>query len=152
MGINQDCTTWMRLALDLAAQANKLQEVPIGACIIANNTCIGTGFNQTISKNNPCAHAEIQAITAAAKNYGNYRLINTTIFITLEPCLMCLGAIIQARIKTIVYGAHDTRIGIISNNMLPQFWSKANHKPEIISGVLATESSLILTEFFRKKR
>lgn len=142
---------WLQHALNLAKQAADEQEVPVGAVIVADNSILAEGYNQPIKLHDPTAHAEIIALRNAAKARSNYRVINTTLYVTLEPCIMCVGAMIQARIKRLVYGASDLKTGAIQSccqiNDLP-----SNHKFDITSGVLAAECGVLLSEFFRAKR
>ncbi|MWP49563.1 MULTISPECIES: tRNA adenosine(34) deaminase TadA [unclassified Gilliamella] len=144
---------WMRHALMLAKHAESLGEIPVGAVIVdENNQIVGEGFNQSIIKHNPTAHAEMIAIEQAGKNLNNYRIINTTLYVTLEPCIMCAGAIIHSRIKRVVYGASDYKTGAAGSfiNILAQ--QGINHYAEVTGGVLANECSAILSEFFKKRR
>ena len=139
---------WMQHALKLANHALSIGEVPIGACVVIDNKCIGEGFNQPITTINPVAHAEIIALQHAAKAINNYRLVNATLYVTLEPCLMCFGAMLHARIKRLVFATEDKHKGIISNNLtLP-----ANHKFSITSGVEASAAHDLLMNFFNDKR
>lgn len=140
---------WMQHALQFARKSEENGEVPVGAVLILNDTVIGEGQNSPISHLDPTAHAEILAIRAAAKHMQNYRLPETTLYITLEPCIMCLGAIIQARIQRVVYGATDLKYGAIHS--LSQTM-RFNHYPVFTSGILKEPCSKILSEFFRRKR
>ncbi|NUF48622.1 tRNA adenosine(34) deaminase TadA [Gilliamella sp. App6-5] len=144
---------WMRRALMLANRAESIGEIPVGAVIVdENNQIIGEGFNQSISKHNPTAHAEIIAIEQAGKFLNNYRIINTTLYVTLEPCIMCAGAIIHSRIKRVVYGASDYKTGAAGSFIDILAQQGINHYAEIKGGVLANECSAILSEFFKKRR
>jgi tRNA(adenine34) deaminase len=144
---------WMRRALMLANRAESIGEIPVGAVIVdENNQIIGEGFNQPISKHNPTAHAEIIAIEQAGKFLNNYRIINTTLYVTLEPCIMCAGAIIHSRIKRVVYGASDYKTGAAGSFIDILAQQGINHYAEIKGGVLANECSAILSEFFKKRR
>ncbi|OCG74989.1 tRNA adenosine(34) deaminase TadA [Gilliamella sp. Occ4-3] len=144
---------WMRRALMLANRAESIGEIPVGAVIVdENNQIIGEGFNQPISKHNPTAHAEIIAIEQAGKFTNNYRIINTTLYVTLEPCIMCAGAIIHSRIKRVVYGASDYKTGAAGSFIDILAQQGINHYAEIKGGVLANECSAILSEFFKKRR
>ncbi len=142
---------WLKKALELAKKAASEQEVPVGAIVVADNEILGEGYNQPIKSHDPTAHAEIMALRAAAAKIANYRLINTTLYVTLEPCIMCTGAIIHARVKRLVYGAHDPKTGAITNQCqllnLP-----TNHKVDYLGGVLAQECGGLLQDFFRAKR
>ncbi|RWU08918.1 tRNA adenosine(34) deaminase TadA [Pseudidiomarina gelatinasegens] len=143
---------FMRRALELAQTAEEYGEVPVGAVLVLNNEIIGEGFNQVITLNDPSAHAEALAIRAAGQALGNYRLVDTTLYVTLEPCAMCAGLITHARIKTLVYGATDPRTGAAGTAIEVLNHSSMNHKVEIIGGVLAEECGDILRNFFRKRR
>ena len=143
---------FMREALKLAEQAFSKDEVPVGAVIVQNDKIIARGYNQREMLKDPTAHAEMIAITSAAQAVGDWRLNDCTIYVTLEPCVMCAGAIILARISRIVYGADDPKAGAVRSlyNILED--KRLNHQPSITLGVLAEESSAILKDFFRKKR
>ncbi|SCC21288.1 tRNA(adenine34) deaminase [Gilliamella bombicola] len=144
---------WMRRALMLANRAESIGEIPVGAVIVdENNQIIGEGFNQPISKHNPTAHAEILAIEQAGKFLNNYRIINTTLYVTLEPCIMCAGAIIHSRIKRVVYGARDYKTGAAGSFIDILAQQGINHYAEVTGGVLANECSTILSDFFKKRR
>lgn len=153
MGINQITANqkWMHHALDLAKQAEQSGEVPVGAVLVKDQTIIAQGFNQTIQLCDPTAHAEIIVLRHAAKQLGNHRLINTTLYVTLEPCIMCLGALIQARIETLVYAANEPNGGLI-HNIFELLSDQLNHTIHIVDNVLADESSLLLKNFFASKR
>jgi tRNA(adenine34) deaminase len=142
---------WMHEAIALAKDAEKKGEVPIGAIIIQNDKIIGLGFNQSIRNNDPTAHAEIVALRNAAKNINNYRLIDSTIYVTLEPCIMCFGAILHARIKRLVFGAPDPKAGAVQSVFM-QLDAKLNHKISWKGGILAKECGLLLSNFFANKR
>lgn len=126
-------------------------EVPIGAIVVKDHQIIATGFNYTINSMDPTAHAEIFAIRKAAQVLKNYRLINTTIYCTLEPCIMCFGAIIQARIKHIVFGARDLKYGALGSMFDLEKYSW-NHKSTVTSGILELQCKELLQEFFKQKR
>tara|TARA_B100001750_G_C15251572_1_gene468104 strand:- start:150 stop:602 length:453 start_codon:yes stop_codon:yes gene_type:complete len=144
---------FMREALKLAKQALEYGEVPVGAVIVLEDKIIGKGFNQPIRKNDPTAHAEIQAIKEAAIFLKNYRLTGAKIFSTLEPCLMCSGALVHARIDEIIFSAHDPKSGVIVSNAGHLLESDfINHKISFQGGLLAKESSLLLKNFFSDKR
>jgi tRNA(adenine34) deaminase len=148
----KDDKHWMQMALELAMQADQKGEVPVGAVVILNNKCIGKGWNQPISVYDPTAHAEIIAIRDACRNIKNYRLGDAILYVTLEPCTMCAGAIIHARIKRVVFGASDPKTGA-AGSVFNIFKSALhNHKVEITKGILAAESSNILQTFFRERR
>lgn len=143
---------WMQYALTLAHKAEIDGEVPVGAVIVLDNKIVGEGWNQSILKHNPTAHAEIVAIEQAAHNLKNYRLVNTTLYVTLEPCVMCAGAIIHSRIKRVVFGANDFKTGAAGSFINVLNYPGINHQPEIKHGILATESSQILSDFFKQRR
>ena len=143
----------MRLALIQAEQAARIGEVPVGAIIIdADGRVIGRGYNQTISGNDPSAHAEIVALRAAGARLKNYRLPGTTLFVTLEPCMMCVGAIMHARVPRVVYGAKDPKTGACGSVLRLQDVGQLNHHTVVEGGVLADECSEILRAFFRERR
>ncbi|MFI4938073.1 MAG: tRNA adenosine(34) deaminase TadA [Candidatus Berkiellales bacterium] len=143
---------WMQHALELAKRAEQQGEVPVGAVLVKDQVIIGEGFNCPISTKDPTAHAEIQAIRAAGQSINNYRLCDSTLYVTLEPCAMCAGAIIHARIKRVVFGAKDPRAGAGGSvfNLLDH--EKLNHRALLQSGVLKEECSRLLIDFFQKKR
>ena len=147
---------WMQQALDLAQYAATHGEVPVGAVLIdSNGGLLAQGWNCSISSCDPSAHAEIVALRHAANVCNNYRLLDTTLYVTLEPCIMCVGAMIQARIKRLVFGATDPKTGAIVSvfNVLDEInKGKLNHKIVYTSGVLADECSKLLTRFFRERR
>jgi tRNA(adenine34) deaminase len=142
----------MRLALNEAAEAGRRGEVPIGAVIVAADRVISAAGNQTISDCDPTAHAEMVALRAAAKEIGNHRLGAVTLYVTIEPCAMCAGAMIQARIERLVYGAEDTKGGAVTSCFAVLDHPRLNHRVEVTPGVLAEESSALLKEFFAAKR
>lgn len=142
---------WMRYALHLAERAAKQGEIPVGAVIIHNDSCIAEGWNQSILENDPTAHAEIVALRKAARYLKNYRLLETTLYVTLEPCIMCAGAILQARIKRVVFGAYDEKAGAAGSRFDILRDTRHNHQVECVSRVLAEECGACLTHFFRQK-
>ena len=143
---------WMRQALDLAERARSEGEVPVGAVLVMDDDCIGEGWNRSISTHDPTAHAEIEALRAAAGRLENYRLPGATLYVTLEPCAMCAGAIILARIKRVVYAAADPRAGAAGSvfNILQS--TQLNHRVELVSGILEQEAATLLQTFFRERR
>ncbi|MBC9130003.1 tRNA adenosine(34) deaminase TadA [Frischella sp. Ac13] len=143
---------WMQYALTLARKAEAHGEVPVGAVIVLGNNIIGEGWNQPILNHNPTAHAEIVAIEQAASYLKNYRLLDTTLYITLEPCAMCAGAIIHSRINRVVFGATDFKTGAAGSFMNILDHPGINHRPEIKSGILAVESAQLLSDFFKRRR
>ncbi len=142
----------MRRALDLARHAEAADEVPVGALVVLGDEVIGEGWNQPIVSHDPTAHAEIVALRAAATQIKNYRLPGATLYVTLEPCVMCVGAIVQARIKRVVYGAADPKVGAASNVFNLLDFSMLNHRALITGGVLAEECGQSLKAFFQAKR
>lgn len=142
----------MRLALALATEAAKNGEVPVGAIVVKEGQIIGRGRNAPISLSDPTAHAEIQAMRDAAQHLGNYRLVDCTLYVTLEPCAMCSGAIQHARIARLVYGASDPKTGCCGSVVNLMAESKLNHHCELASGILAAECGGLLSDFFRQRR
>ncbi len=144
---------WMQHALELARQAETEDEVPVGAVLIeSNGELLAEGWNGPIGASDPTAHAEIRTLRAAAEKVGNYRLPGTTLYVTLEPCPMCAGAIVHARVARVVFGAPDPRTGAAGSvfNLLQS--DALNHRAEVTGGVLAEESAQLLREFFRNRR
>lgn len=143
---------WMEYALKEAEQAFKRREVPVGAVVVSDNRIIGKGYNQIETLRDPTAHAEIIAITAAASQLDNHRLANCTLYVTLEPCAMCAGAIVLARIPLLVYGAADPKAGACGTlyNIVQD--DRLNHRVELIKGILEAKCGGILKEFFTKLR
>lgn len=143
---------WMRHALELAARAEAEGEVPVGALVVLNGEIIGEGWNRPIRSHDPTAHAEIVALRAAAAKLGNYRLTGATLYVTLEPCPMCAGAIVHARIARVVFGAADPLAGAAGSvfNLLES--SALNHRVQVERGVLAEECSARLKTFFQARR
>ncbi|MDC9724665.1 MAG: tRNA adenosine(34) deaminase TadA [Gammaproteobacteria bacterium] len=143
---------WMTRALDLARQAEQQGEVPVGAVIVRDDELLGEGWNQPIHSHDPTAHAEIQAIRNASNKIGNYRLTDTTLYVTLEPCIMCAGAIIHSRIKRVVYATKEPKTGAVGSCFDIFNTQQLNHFVHCEHGVLADESSELLSEFFRSRR
>ncbi len=144
-------TDFMMRALELAKQAYDDGEVPVGAVIVKDNVIIAEGRNRRESDKNALAHAEIEAINAACKKLGSWRLSECDMYVTLEPCPMCAGAIINARIKTLYYGAYDDKAGSVSS-VISMFELPYNHSPAVKSGVLKEESARLLSDFFKNLR
>ncbi len=143
----------MRIAIVEAERAAEIGEVPIGACIVdESGELLASGHNLTISTHDPTAHAEIVAIRAAAKRIENYRLTGSTVYSTIEPCAMCAGALVTARVKRLVFGALDERFGGIVTHFGIGVGTELNHRIEIVSGVLADECRALMQEFFRQRR
>jgi len=144
---------WMQQALAQAQIAAERDEVPVGAVLVdAAGELIAAGHNQPISACDPSAHAEIVVLRAAAQKLGNYRLPDTTLYVTLEPCTMCVGALVHARVGRLVYGAAEPKTGAIESAQRLFETGKFNHQPELEAGVLANECSALLSQFFAKKR
>ena len=143
---------WMRHALTLADKAESIGEVPVGACVVLNGELIGEGFNTPITDNDPSAHAELRAVKEAAAAVQNYRLIDATLYVTLEPCSMCAGMLVHARVKRVVFGAKDVKTGAAGSVMNLLQHPALNHQLEVVSGVLADECANKLSDFFRKRR
>ena len=151
LSISED-EKWMSEALIEANKAEMLGEVPVGAVVVFQNQIIGRGHNQPIKNNDPSAHAEIMALRNAGEFLSNYRLPNATLYVTLEPCVMCVGAIIHARISRVVYGATDPKTGA-ATSVLNLFDKKEiNHHTSVHGGVLVNQSSNLLRTFFKNKR
>lgn len=142
----------MRQALALAQKAEALGEVPVGSIIVKDDECIGEGYNLPIKNNDPTAHAEIMAMRAASQQIENYRLIDTTLYVTLEPCVMCMGAIQHARIKRVVFGALDEKRGAVCSALSLAEADYSNHHIEWQGGVLSADCSDILKSFFKRRR
>lgn len=143
---------WMRQAMNLALRAAREDEVPVGAVLVKDGQLVAEGWNRPIGSCDPTAHAEIQALRAGAKKLGNYRLLNTTLYVTLEPCAMCAGAIIHSRVKRVVFGAYDSKGGSAGSVFEILGTDKLNHKVAFSGGVLEQECGNLLSEFFRIKR
>ena len=143
----------MGIALDEAGRARDIDEVPIGACVVSETgEMIGAACNRTIINNDPTAHSEILALRAAAETIGNYRLTGATVYSTIEPCAMCAGALVNARVRRLVYGADDERFGAVKTHFGIGVTDVLNHRIEIEGGVLADECRQMMQEFFRNKR
>ncbi len=143
---------WMALAIEQAKLAEKIDEVPVGAVLVQDDQLIASAHNQPISNNDPTAHAEIQLLRAAGKALNNYRLPNTTLYVTLEPCTMCLGAMIHARVSRVVFGAYDQKTGVCGSCTDLSTSQCFNHSIEIEGGVLANDCKQLLQEFFKNRR
>ena len=143
---------WMREALSLAGQAEASGEVPIGALVVCDGAVIGRGRNSPVSTNDPTAHAEITALREASAAAANYRLGNATLYVTLEPCPMCAGALVHARLKRLVFGARDLRFGGVRSKFRIADSELLNHRVEITEGVLAAECVEMLQKFFAARR
>ena len=147
-----DHDSLMTAALEEAQRAREAAEVPIGAVVAIDGAIVGRGFNHPISSGDPTAHAEIVAIRDAARRVGNYRLTGATLCVTIEPCLMCVGALVHARIGTLVYGAAEPKAGAIASVVRGGELPGLNHRFEVVSGVREAECRELITSFFREKR
>ncbi len=143
---------WMKIAYSLAEKAQSFDEVPVGAVIVKDNQIIGQGYNQSILNHDPCAHAEIIALRDAGKFENNYRLVNTTLYVTLEPCAMCAMAMVHARIKTVVIATKDPRTGAAGSVHQLLQHKAHNHQLEIVENILKQPCSDLLKSFFKAKR
>lgn len=152
MNLESPDNYWMRQAMNLALRAACEDEVPVGAVLVKDGQLVAEGWNRPIGSCDPTAHAEIQALRAGAKQLGNYRLLDTTLYVTLEPCAMCAGAIIHSRVKRVVFGAYDNKGGAAGSVFEILGTDKLNHRVEFSGGVLEQECGNLLTEFFRIKR
>ena len=142
----------MRQALGLAEQAANAEEVPVGAVVTLEGTVVGTGRNCSIERNDPSAHAEVVALREACLKVGNYRLPGATLYVTLEPCLMCVGAAVAARVARLVFGASDPKTGCLGGAYDARELTFLNHRFAVTSGVCATESGALLQKFFQARR
>ncbi len=148
----EDDAAWMELALEQARQAAASGEVPVGALVIRDGEIVGQGHNRNLLDNDPTAHAEIVALRQAAARLGNHRLGGCTVYATIEPCSMCAGALIHARVSRLVYGASDPKAGAAGSVLKVLNHPGLNHKMEVTSGVFADKCAELLQEFFRRKR
>ena len=142
----------MREALSLASEAERAGEVPVGAVVVMDGEIVGRGFNQPISTKDPTAHAEVVALRDAARRVGNYRLSGSQLYVTVEPCVMCAGAMMHARIATLIFGTPEPRTGAIESTMRAQELPAFNHRFTVVSGILAAECRAKLQAFFRERR
>lgn len=142
----------MRAALDQAREARRLGEVPVGAVVVLDDRVVGAGFNRPIGTHDPTAHAEIEAIRGAARAVGNYRLTGATLYVTVEPCLMCVGAMVHARVGTLVYGAPEPKAGAVVSTMRAHEHEALNHRIAVVGGVLEDECRQEMQEFFKGRR
>ena len=143
---------YMQKAVQLATQAAFLKEVPVGAVLVLEDRVIGEGHNASISLCDPTAHAEMMALRHAAKAVGNYRLLNTTLYVTLEPCMMCAGALVHARISRLVYAAQDPKAGVVITKATLLHQPFLNHEIKCEGGILAEQCGTLLSQFFANKR
>ena len=142
----------MRTAMELGREARRRGEVPVGAVVVLDGGVIGEGFNQPISTSDPTAHAEMVALRDAARRLGNYRLTGATLYVTIEPCQMCVGAMVHARIARVVYGAREPKAGAIESAMRAHEHPSLNHRMTATGGVLEAECRELMQEFFRDRR
>ena len=147
----EDDLRFMRAALALAETARQAGEVPVGAVLVRDGEIVGRGYNQPISGHDPTAHAEIMALRLAARKLGNYRLTGCDLYVTVEPCAMCLGAALNARIRSLIYGADDPKAGAV-RSLLTFPIEKTNHRMFVTGGVMAAASAALLKAFFRARR
>lgn len=143
---------YMRIALKQAQKAAEIDEVPVGAVIVSNGKIIAKAFNKREKSNDPTSHAEVNAVRKACKKLNSWRLSDSTIYVTIEPCSMCAGTLLQTRIKRIVYGAKDLKGGAIESSLELFKAKNINHHPEIVGGVLEMECSSIISNYFKSKR
>jgi len=148
----EDDLKWMRLALGLAEQAKDQNEVPVGAVLVRGGDVVGQGWNSPIAHTDPTAHAEIIALRQAGETLQNYRLCGTTLYVTLEPCTMCLGALVHARVDRLVFGAFDRKSGAVTSALSLLDVGHFNHQFAWQGGVLADECSALLSDFFKMRR
>lgn len=142
----------MRAALDEARKALGAGEVPVGALVVLDGAIVGRGFNQPIGASDPTAHAEVVALRAAARFLGNYRLAGAVLYVTIEPCLMCVGAMVHARVGTVVFGATEPKAGALVSACRAHELPSLNHRIEVVSGVLDEECRAVIQEFFKTRR
>ncbi len=142
----------MRVALDLAREAGSLGEVPVGAVVVKDGEIVGRGFNHPIGRHDPTAHAEVMALRDAATNLGNYRLPHCDLYVTLEPCVMCSGAIMHARIARVIFGARDPKTGVAGSVLNLYEEARLNHHAHVSGGLLADECGQLLSSFFAARR
>lgn len=147
-----DHIPFMREALALADRAAALGEVPVGAVVVSADRVVGRGHNQPIATSDPTAHAEVVALRDAARALGNYRLTGTTLYVTVEPCVMCVGAAVHARVSTIVYGTSEPRAGAVESSQRVWEHPSLNHRVRIVAGVLANECQQRIRAFFLQRR
>ncbi|WP_264193090.1 tRNA adenosine(34) deaminase TadA [Microbulbifer aggregans] len=143
---------FMQRALELAAKGAELGEVPVGAVVVLDGEIIGEGFNQPITSSDPSAHAEVVALRAAAAHQENYRLPQSTLYVTIEPCTMCFGTLIHARVARLVYGAAEPRAGVVASQLQLPSQPFFNHKIQVEGGVLAEQAGDLVKAFFQKRR
>ncbi len=143
---------FMALAIEQARMAADQGEVPVGAVVVKHGKVIGSGFNQPITSHDPCAHAEVKALQAAALHEQNYRLPGCHIYVSLEPCTMCVGAMVHARVERLIYAATEPKAGVVESNLALLQQPHFNHQVEVLGGVLAQQASQLLSDFFKQRR
>ena len=143
---------WMQYALKLADKAGEIDEVPVGAVIVRRNEVIGEGYNQVISSHDPTAHAEIVALRDAAARDQNYRIVDAELYVTIEPCAMCAGAMIHARVVKLIYGAKEPRAGAVDSSIHVLSNPSVNHKVEVLAGICEKEAAEKMSAFFMARR
>ncbi|VAW84814.1 tRNA-specific adenosine-34 deaminase [hydrothermal vent metagenome] len=151
-GLSTQHVHWMQMALDLAIEAAEADEVPVGAVLVKDNVLVSRGRNQPIATQDPSAHAEIVALRNGGHHLANYRLPGTTLYVTLEPCAMCLGAIVHARVQDLVFGAYDLKSGMVCSTLKLLDVGKFNHQLNWTGGIMQEECSQLLKSFFRSRR
>lgn len=152
MAEQKDDQYWMQYALALADKAQQQGEIPVGAVLVKDEQVVGEGWNQSITLNDPSAHAEVMAIRDAGQRVDNYRLIDTTLYVTLEPCPMCAGALVHSRVTRLVFGASDEKTGAAGSVMNIVEHAKLNHQLEVTSGICAQQCSEKISNFFKARR
>jgi tRNA(adenine34) deaminase len=150
--VTKDDERWMREALELARQGESVGEVPVGAVVVMGGEIAGRGWNAPVARHDPTAHAEMTALRAAAARAGNYRLAGATLYCTLEPCVMCAGALVAARVERLVFGARDLRFGGVRSKFRVADSELLNHRVEVTEGVLGPECVELLRRFFEARR
>lgn len=144
--------TFMRAALDQARQAGDAGEVPVGAVVVLDGDIVGYGHNQPIGAHDPTAHAEVMALRDAARRVGNYRLTDASLYVTVEPCMMCVGALVHSRIGTVIFGAPEPKAGALESTQRAHEHAALNHRMTVVSGVLAAECRDLMQTFFQNRR
>lgn len=152
MNVSYTDEYWMQHALELAKRADDEGEIPVGAVLVLDNQIVGEGWNRPIGRHDPTAHAEIMALQQGGLVLQNYRLLNTTLYVTLEPCVMCAGAMVHSRIQRLVYGAKDLKTGAAGSLLDVLGHPGMNHQVEVTSGILAETCSAYLSDFFKRRR
>lgn len=149
---HQNDEKWMRYAMTLAQKAEQMDEVPVGAVVVLDDKVVGEGWNRSITDHDATAHAEIMALRQAGKTVGNYRLLDATLYVTLEPCAMCAGAMVHSRIRRVVFGAYDLKTGAAGSVFNIVSHAQLNHQIEVKAEVLAAQTGALLSDFFSRRR